>query len=125
MLFNLKERRTSDTHTIIDCNSIESERRLAKNYIMVEDEIIARNNKEIVEYLVYGIDLDTFEIVTPIYSNYNKKYFRLVMDIDSIDDLVKRLEDDAKAGVKRKSLYINGKYNKEFGDTFLKIILNI
>ena len=93
---------------------------LDENYIMVVDKIVGKKdeedeNEEIFEdYLTYGIDLDTYEIVTPIYSSFHKEYFNM----DSTECFEEAMRINVKTQEKRKSLYIGGKYNQEFANTF-------
>ena len=93
---------------------------LDENYIMVEDRIVAKKdeedeNEEIFEdYLTYGVDLNTYEIVTPIYSSFHKEYFNM----DSTECFEEAMRINAETSEKRKSLYLGGKYNQEFGNTF-------
>ncbi len=94
--------------------------RLDENYVMVVDKIVGKKdeedeNEEIFEdYLTYGIDLDTYEIVTPIYSTFHKEYFNM----DSTECFEEAMKINAETQEKRKSLYIGGKYNQEFANTF-------
>ena len=96
--------------------------RLDENYVMVVDKIVARvdeedrNSEFFEDYLTYGIDLDKYEIVTPIYSSFHKNYFNM----DSTECFEEAMRINAKTTEKRKALF-NSSYNKEFGDTFKRI----
>ena len=111
-LYNLNT--VSKPHSEVFYEGEEAEARMKENYIMVEDKVVAEDNPDLVDYLTYGIDLDTFEIVTPIYSSFHKEYFNM----DNTECFKEAIEINAKTQEKRKKLYNDTFYNPEFGNTF-------
>ena len=111
-LYNLNT--VSKPHSKVFYEGEEAKARIKENYVMVVDRIVAEENEEFEDYLTYGVDLNTYEIVTPIYSSFHKHEFNM----DNTDYFVNFLNDAGKQTPKRKSLYIDGKYNEEFGNTF-------
>ena len=114
ILYNYRTGKASKPHKKIYFSGLNAEERMKENYIMVEDKVVAEDNPDLVDYLTYGIDLDTFEIVTPIYSSFHKEYFNM----DNTECFKEAIEINAKTQEKRKKLYNDTFYNPEFGNTF-------
>ena len=67
---------------------------LGGNVILVSEDRYARSDKSIKDTITYGINPDTFEIKTPIWSDREERY----IDILSEEECLKKEEEIAKKG---------------------------
>ena len=67
---------------------------LGDNVVLVSEDRYARSDKSIKDTITYGINPDTFEIKTPIWSDREERY----IDILSEEECLKKEEEIAKKG---------------------------